>query len=104
MLLIKMLNICLLLKDLDLFKFFSNGKCDYEAMVKSLPHDITERLCKIASCKDPVNEVDAIAGIADFFLSLIEQVKTSPNCLNLIDRLPIPAEAKKAILNLLGKT
>lgn len=103
MLLFKMIQIAQLLKDLDLGKFFKDGNCNISEMVPNLDHEIIEKLCLICNDKKPVNEIDALAGVAAFFLKLIQEAKASDNMKILVEFLPIPSENKNAILRILGK-
>jgi len=103
LLLIKLIQIAFILKDLKLDQFFKDGKCDVQTMTESLKDETVFKLAKIATGKESVNQIDAIAGIINFFLSLVQQAKPSPELVTLIVSLPFPQESKEAILRLLGK-
>jgi len=99
MILKKLIQLAFLLKDVkeidsifeikDGVKSFIPEKCD-----KVFNEDLIARICEIVTGVKAVNEVDALAGIADFFLLLRKQAKDSPNLKKLIETLPLPENLK----------
>jgi len=103
MLFVKLMKIAFILKDLNLDQYFKDSKCEVDLLVASLKPEIIMQLAEVATGAKIVSEVDAIAGIVNFCLSLAEQAKTSPQLATLVQSLPLPQKSKEAISKLLGK-
>jgi hypothetical protein len=106
MILKKMIQLCFLLKDIDTTKMFTeiDGKKMFipEKLAGMFDGNLINRICAIVS-HEPANEIDALAGITDFFLQLREQAKASPMLKTLIKKSPLAAEHKQIFSWIVGE-
>jgi hypothetical protein len=102
MLLWKLIRIAGVLKNLELEDCIVDGKADIQKIVERLDERRLSEICEICTGTKSTNELDAIAGIADFFLKLRNQVKTSPNLLELVQSCPLADPVKEALLKVIG--
>ena len=104
MILVKLIKVAFLLKELDLKQFFNDQGCDITALVNYIETtnpEILHKLCEILTGDKPTCEVDAMAGVVNFILSLKKDAQASPNLVTMIMLLPIGEDMKKSMLKLL---
>lgn len=108
MILKKLLSLAFLLKDVEnihlLFSEVDGKKVFHtERAVSLLSSDLIEKICTVLNNTKPVNEIDALAGIADFFLQFRAQAKDSPNLRKLVNALPLGADLRTILSWIIGK-
>jgi hypothetical protein len=88
---------------------FNGSNVDVMKIIELLEtkhQDILLKLSKICTGEDPKGEIDAVAGLVNFFLQIMQEAKESGQLIQLLEKLPtrlVPVEMKAAILNLIGR-
>jgi hypothetical protein len=104
MLIVKLIRIAGLLKDAEIAQHFKDGRVDTESLVKSLKPELVIEIARVATGKEIVNEIDAIAGLITFFLSLLKEMRDSHNLKELVALCPLETVQKETILRMLSRT
>lgn len=108
MILKKLLKLAFLLKGVqNVNTLFSevNGQKVFlaEKAIGLLTDDLIEKICTILTDEKPANEIDALAGITDFFLQFKKQAADSPNLKKLAKQLPLGGDLQTILSWIIGK-